>query len=704
MSTAIQFETSAWWLLACVAIGIAYAALLYWNEKRIGSAIGKQTWLFWLLSALRATCVTAILVLLMAPFLKMRFTKEQKPIVAILQDNSESVKQSFKGADSATFSSKLNDIKAQLGEKFEVVTFTTGNGNAAPFDFSFGSKQTNLSQAIENINQQFYNRNLGSIILASDGIYNEGVNPVYAASNTNCSIYTIAIGDTTLQRDLKFGNILFNKTTYLNEQLAVRIPVEATNLSGNSAELKVELIESETDKKVVYNKSFSISTQQTNQTFDALIPSEKVGVIHYRLTLTQLSGEVSYKNNVRDIYVEVLDGRQQILIVANAPHPDISAFKNAIESSKNFSVKVVNVETFNEPLNEYSLIVTHQLPSIKNKAADLFSKITKSDKPTLFVIGGQSNFREFQQLQTVLNINSAGDKYNEVGALFNNNFSLFTLSSTTQDAITKLPPLAVPFGNFNTNPASQTLLTQRINNVSTDFPLITFLENGDSKTGVICGEGIWRWRLYDFMLNKSHNATNELITKSIQYLCVKTDKRPFRVMMPKVIFNDNEEIIFDAQLLNANFELINKPDVDILLTNKQGNTYPFTFQRTENSYTLNAGNLPVGDYSFVAKTKLGNIDYRASGKFSVSPLQLEGLRTRADYEVLWQLAAQHNGKMYHLNNMETLADELLNTPTLKPVLYDTYVTESAINLKWILLLFILLLTVEWFVRKFIGAY
>ncbi len=656
------------------------------------------------MAAFRALCVTVIAILLLAPFLKIRFTKEQKPVIAILQDNSESVKHSFKGNDSTDFQNKLNALQNKLKDRFEVAAYSFGDKLSPEINYSFNEKSTNISQAIEEINERYFNRNLTGVILASDGIYNQGVNPVYTAAKTTGSIYTIALGDTTLQRDLKFGNVLFNKTTYLNEQLALRVSVDASNLQGNVAELKVEELGESTDKKLRYSKTISIASQQTIQTFDVLLPAEKIGVVHYKLTLSELQGEVTYRNNTRDIYVEVLDGRQQILLVANAPHPDIAALKTAIESSKNFSVKVVNAEEFNEPLNAYSLVIAHQLPSQKNKATNLFEKIKQLNKPVLYVTGNQTQYGEWSKLQSAVNINASGDRYNEVGGLFNKSFSLFTVSQTTVDAISKFPPIAVAFGNFAANPASQTLLFQRINNVSTDFPLITFFEAGETKAGVICGEGIWRWRLYDFMQNKSHNATNEIIGKTVQFLCVKADKRPFRVSLPKTIFNDNEPITFDAQLLNANFELVNTPDVDIVLRNKEGNEYPYQFSRSENAYNLNAGNLPVGDYTYSAKTKLGNVAHNASGKFAISPLQLEAMRTRADHEVLLQLAAQHNGKMFYQKNMKTLADEILSSNSAKPILYDTYLTESAINLKWIFALILLLLSAEWFTRKYLGAY
>ncbi len=248
------------------------------------------------------------------------------------------------------------------------------------------------------------------------------------------------------------------------------------------------------------------------------------------------------------------------------------------------------------------------------------------------------------------------------------------------------------------------MLHQKINSIETDFPLWLFNESNEAKFGLICGEGLWRWRLYDYMLNKNQDATNELIDKTVQYLSVKADKRPFRVNLQKNIFQDNEAVIIDAQLYNANYELVNAPDVDLKIKGEDGKEYEYKFNKTENAYNLNAGFLPTGSYSYTASVKLGNSGYTASGKFSVSPLQLEEMRTRADHQVLFQLASQHNGAMHYFGDLEKIADEIDSKNQLKPILYDTFVTESAINLRWIFFLLLILISAEWFTRKYLGGY
>jgi hypothetical protein len=80
------------------------------------------------------------------------------------------------------------------------------------------------------------------------------------------------------------------------------------------------------------------------------------------------------------------------------------------------------------------------------------------------------------------------------------------------------------------------------------------------------------------------------------------------------------------------------------------------------------------------------------------------MRTVADHNLLYQLASQHNGKLYHSNDFEKIAEDINATNKLKPILFDTYKTESAINLKWIFVLLLLLISGEWFTRKYLGGY
>ncbi len=699
----ISLSYPYWFLFFCFFLGAGYATALYYKDKTFAAQKSSRNYLLWLLSAFRFLSVSILSILLLSPFIRIRSTQTNKPIIAVLQDNSESIRNSFTKNDSANYFKKLNELTEKLKEKYEVVPYSFGDELKKKNEFDLKSKVSNLSAAIENVNDIFYNQNLGAVVLASDGIYNQGINPVYAAAKVPYSIYTIALGDTTIPKDLKFENAFYNKIAYLNDQFGLRVDISATNLSSKQATLTiVEILEGKV--KPIASKAVSIAASNFFQTYDFILPADKVGIAHYQLSLTNLNGEVTYKNNVKDIFVEVLDGRQKILLIANSPHPDIAALKQTIEANKNYQLDVMYADDFAAKLNDYNLIILHQLPSLSNKIANILTQAHDLKKSLLFVVGSQTSTADLVKSENALVISGNANRFNEVTAKVNKDFSGFTLSDATMLSIAQFPPLSNFFGDYKRNPTSQVLLNQKINSVETDFPLWLFADAMDSRVGIIAGEGIWRWRLYDYLQHKNHDAFNELLNKTIQYLAVKSDKRPFRVNLPKSIFQDNEAVNFDAQLYNANFELVNSPDVDVKIKSEDGKDYPFKFSKTEKYYTLNAGFLPVGGYSYSATTKLGNTTYRADGKFSIAPLQLEEMRTVADHNLLYQLASQHNGKLYHSNDFEKIAEDINATNKLKPILFDTYKTESAINLKWIFVVLLLLVSGEWFTRKYLGGY
>ena len=231
-----------------------------------------------------------------------------------------------------------------------------------------------------------------------------------------------------------------------------------------------------------------------------------------------------------------------------------------------------------------------------------------------------------------------------------------------------------------------------------------FIDDNDVKHAILNGEGLWRWKLYDFLQNQNNDAFNEIVSKTIQYLAVVSDKRPFRVNLAKSVFDENDAINMDAQLYNASFELVNTPDIELKVFDEAGKRFDYKFNKSENAYTLNLGFLPAGNYKYQARTGFSGQVLTTEGKFSVAQLQLEDSRTIADHNLLRQLSLNHNGISVNLSEAKNVEEKLINSDKLKTALYDSYSTESAINLFWIFCILIGLLSVEWILRKYSGAY
>jgi hypothetical protein len=185
---------------------------------------------------------------------------------------------------------------------------------------------------------------------------------------------------------------------------------------------------------------------------------------------------------------------------------------------------------------------------------------------------------------------------------------------------------------------------QKIGSVQTNTPLWILQQSMNARTAVLAGEGLWRWRMYQYSQNKKYDAVDDFVLKTAQFLSIKQDNRPFKVQISKSIFSDYESIVFDAELYNTNLELVNTPDVNLVISNDQGIQTKHTMNRENGSYSLNIGSLAAGNYSYSANVNLNGKNYNASGNFVVLEDNIELSNTTADFGLLKQLAEDHNGE------------------------------------------------------------
>lgn len=697
---AISFQYPSWFIIFCFLAGLGFAALLYYRDKTFAE---KPASLRFLMAALRFLSVFFISLLLLQPLVKSILSETKKPVVIIGQDVSESIASSMSAEKLAEYNARLAALSGELGDKFEVKTYGFGSGVKEERDFKYEDKSTNIAQFLKTIYDNYSNQNLGAILLASDGIYNEGSNPLYTSSKLNVPIYTVALGDTTQKKDLLIKRVFNNKIVYLGDKFSILADVAGLNLAGNATTLTVQKVDGGNFKNL---QQFPISIDKNDffATREIILEADQPGVQRYRLLLNGLPGEATTGNNSKDIFIDVLDARQKILLLANSPHPDISALKQTLETSRNYQVETTWIKDFKGDVSNFDFVILHQLPSKINPATTVLQALDNKKIPRLYIVGAQSDLVKINQLQNFVDLKSDGRNTNEVQASVSAAFNLFTIADAVRSDLPKFAPVTAPFGDFREMGNGQTLLYQRIGKVDTKYPLLTVGEYNGARVGVFLAEGLFKWRLFNFLQFQNHDIFNEVVAKTVQYLSLKEDKRKFRISLPKNIFNENEPVIFDAELYNENFELINDPDASLVIKNQDGKEFPYTFNKNGRTYNLKAGIFPVGDYTFKGAVNNGGQNLTFDGKFSVQPVQLESYATTADHGLLSALSKESGGEMLAAANISDFVKMLETKATIKPVIYSTVKNWSVINLKWIFYILAGLLVLEWFLRRYFGSY
>lgn len=666
----ISSEWSLVWGLACVVFALILSHFLY---KR--SVLKDSERLRKVLFFLRFSVVLILSFFLLKPYIIQNKLSKERPIVNIGVDNSTSM---LANADSLlvrqNIQQKIDKLTEELSEKYQVQVFAFGESVQRTNRFDFSHKKTDIHAFFNELSDFYKNRNVAANIILSDGIYNSSINPVYANYSFDGPLYTLMVGDTSQKKDLQIANISCNDISYLGNTFPLKVGVMAQNCQQENVAV------------TIWNEGVKLAeqTETVNEEnelllFDFKLSSMHVGVQKYDVKVAFLQNESNIQNNQQATYIDVLESKEKLLLISDKTHPDIRAVTEAIETNENYELTQLSLSEFDGNYSPYSLVIFFH------------TKDANIEIPSLYFVGNQlpAGFVDWVSLTN-------SQSTNEIEAIYAP-FSLFTLNEDWKKWILQLPPVYSHHSRISFNSQHSDLFYQRLMGIETNRPIFSFGKVNGQRQGICFVEGLWKWRLFEYSTNKNHQYFDELINKSIQYLSVKEDKRPLRLKYENIL-SENNLLSIQAEFYNSNYELITDSDISLVISDENGKDYTYTFNKKETSYFLEVDNLKNGDYNLLAKTNFNGNEFIYNGQFSVKPLDIEKMNTKANHQSLYSLSKKYNGKSYYLSQESQLLNEL-NTIKASTISYATKSKSDLINLKWISFLLFVFLTIEWFIRK-----
>jgi hypothetical protein len=669
-------------VLASLLIGLGVAVLLYFKRKK-ASDVSQFTLI--VLAGLRFLSTTLVILFLLNIFFKQRRNETQNPIILLAIDNSSSM---VAAADSTfvkkEFLEKIDQFKRNLSEKYTVRTVLFGEKIITGKNPDFSEKETDMEDLVKDLNNSYAGENIGALVIASDGIYNKGANPVYAAEKFGCPVYALAMGDTTEMNDVLIRKINHNQVAYLGNNFPVEVIINAKKYAGK--EVNVSLFNNGIEK---VKNTLKITNGDFLATSNFTLNASATGLVKYTAKVTVLEGEKNTVNNSGSFVIDVIDNREKVLLLGSAPHPDLASLKEVISNGTSFELDYSLFSDFKKPLKPYSLVIFH---GFSNTQTPLLTECKNLQIPFWMINPtGTDNLPG-------LRLPGGNDRTNDVEPVFDATFSLFTISPELKSLIKELPAVNVPFGNYKVANNAISLINQRVGDIEIGNPILIFTDISGLKAGLFVGDGLWKWKMRDYAEHNNYALFQELISKCVQYLSVKSDKSFFRLTAPKIV-NENEAIDLTAEVYNKSYELITDPDVSLVLSGDNENKYNYTFNKTSNAYQLNIGRMPPGEYKYTASTKINGELLVKQGLIIVKEVIAEKINSVANHQLLYQMANRTNGKVYEPKRISELEADLLKNDAIKPVVYSQISTSNLIDFKWLIWLIIGLLSIEWFLRK-----
>ncbi len=693
-------EYSFSYLFLGAGLALGYAWYLY----RQSSATPWSKTTNYLLAALRFVVVFFICFLLLNPFVRQIANEYEKPVVVFAVDNSQSVALGADSLKRKQVAKDLQQLATDLQAKGFETTIQTFGQSAEQNLQDFGALTFNhllspLAELLQNIGQSYENRNLANIVLVSDGIYNQGNSPLYGSYKV--PVHTISIGDSTPKKDIILKAIYHNELAYLGNKFPISTELYQSGFEGQTVEVRLKQ-----NDKTIETKTITFAKNQSFQRIDFLPLATQKGMQHYVIEVQTLAGEFTTQNNSRHAYIDILDGKQKILLLAAAPHPDLKAIRAAIEKKDNYTLHLfipnISPEGSYLPNEKYDLVIMHNLPNRQNFGSAVYQEFVNKNIPIWYIVGTETNLPVLNRQLDFLKINSRGMQYDKVTPAYHANFNKFTFEENKKSKFKKYPPATTFFATYQVGATADVVLYQQVGNVVTQNPLLLVNDNQGNKTGVLTAEGIWQWRMQEFTQDESQEAFDDLIQKTVQYLANKDDKRKFRIKTSPTDEN-NGGVTISAETYNDIYENIygQKIELEVIDENKVATNYNFTNTTTNSNYRING--LKQGIYKVRASITINSKRETAQAEFTVTEQQTEALSTVADFDMLRQLAKQTGGIATNYQNLQPLSAVLQAQPATN-LIHSSETIKELLHLHWLFFLLMGLLALEWFVRKFRGSY
>ncbi len=678
----LLFDSPWYIILICITLSLGFSLFLYYRNRKNSEAPRK---ILTVLGLLRFCSTLLILLLLAGILLKQLVHETEYPRVIIALDNSASM---LAGPDSSfvrnVLPDKLQEIVSAVKEKYEVHKFWFGSDvQTATSTADFTDRETDIDQLLKRVENDYANQNIGALVVFSDGIYNRGSNPVYSAEKLGFPVHTVAFGDTAEKTDVLIKKIDHNQIAYLGNNFPVQVQLAAKKMQGRK--ITLELWQGNVLKG---SKEITASNNNFSEAVTFTLNASSAGIQKYKVKAGTNISEHNRQNNQRDFVVEVINNREKILLMAAAPHPDIAAIRETVLNHSSYELDF-SLSQDNRQLQAYNLVIMH---GYSPAMGTVLTECRNKKIPFFIINPGQT-----ADLPGV-NISGAMNRYNDAEPFIDQTFGYFTVSDELKRFMEDLPAVKTSFGNYHLAAGASALINQRLGSVETELPMLYFNSADDLKYGVFLGDGLWRWKLRDFLAHGNNTLFAELVSKCIQYLAVKSDKSFFRIKAPKIV-RENETIELDAELYNKSYEPVNDPDVQIKFSSHDRKTFDYVFSKTSSGYHLSAGTLPPGEYSFSAKVIYNNETFIKEGNLLVEAVTAESINTVANHQLLFQLSAQSGGRMFSAGRLDELKALLQNDETMKEIVYSQALTSPLIDNKILFVIILLLFGAEWFLRK-----
>lgn len=709
------------WLVAAILLAVALIAFTIFYYRRTNPPISGR--LRVTLAIMRSLVVILLLFSLAEPVFSYLLIRNIPPHIAVLFDNSESIRTV---EDFDTKNGVLSDLidgrfPGQTADGFirDDYIFADSIAEVAG-SLEFEGKQTSLGNCIASLQDVYSDQNLQGVVVISDGLVNSGRDPMSAASELGVPIHTIDLGPQRSSRDIRIVRMTHDDVGYEGKPSEIEIEIESRGFDEMNLPVRVRH-----RGTTLGSSEVRLAGGDARQTVTMEFVPASEGTRTYSVSVPGQPDEELTDNNSRSFSMKILKSKLRILLASGYPSWELTFLKRAIEASEDFDLDVsvfdrdsrLKTDFFPrsaEDLEKYDLVILLDYsPSILASRVDaLSSYLSDHGKAAMFVIGTEfarsmpsgalSTLLPFdtRRMPTVKSTSSFHLQLTEQGK-YHPVTQIADAGPQLQKIWSGLPPFEA-YIDLGQEKSKATVLAVHPERDSRDnlIPLITVSRVGQGKVLATNFVPLWKTDFLSRGRGGSGDEYRNFVNNCVRWLVATEDVDRIRIQPAKPVFKSGERVTFTASLLDESYQAMENASVILTVLPDSGTSADTLIASMVRSapgrLRADFHLLNHGQYSYSADVMRDDMNVTTvKGKFVVEAFSLEEETLYEREDLLKELAATSGGGYYPISMLDSLIPKM----NLMSGEHSTR-REFSLSNNWIILLAVLvLLSLEWWIRK-----
>ena len=708
----IGFSASDGWLLLIVGCAGIYLAFLMYRSRLKG--------IHRLLLGVRVAALVLLIGLLMEPILALTLHTQRLPLVALLIDDSESMK--IADGDTARFevvkAVLVDPSLKNLRDRARVTQFRFSDV-LTPMreeeELTWAGRASDLAGALDGLREQTMGEGLAAVVLISDGGQNLGGRPERAAADLGAPVVAVGTGDPVAPKDVSIVSAVIDPLGYVGRSLVMQVRVLSSGFERVRERVRVLLDDREVSAQ-------TIALADGEQALEFEIRPERPGRHAFSVQIVAQAGERTVGNNRVVVSTDVLESRVRILILAGSPGADLGYLRRVLQEDANLEVEVLvrtlmagwqrDVHRALRTLDERDIVALINVPyevlaGVPEQAIVAF--VQKGGG--LLALGGNAAFDNgyarsaLTDVLPVQFLRSSDTFQKRAFALSfpDSRHPILRVSDdplSDRDAWEVLPPL-LSYNRVGAAVSNATVLahhpTERVD--GKPMPVLAIRRVGAGKTAIIAYQTFWRHGLMMWGDGKTDAVARAFWKNMVRWLVTRDEMSRIKIMTEKPAYRSGEAVAVHASVFDHLLQPRSGARVQARVGDSLGVREVVLRDLGGGRYAGNLGRFPQGDYELQVQARANDGDLgTGTGRFTVGRYSLEYETVRLRAELLGDIATRSGGQYVRPGDLKAALDSLVLAP--EPV-----VTHHRVRLwghEWPLFLLVGLLVLEWTIRRRLG--